>query len=696
MTATATAQQTQVLQVIEAMFGAAPGATLLAAGEEFLTAYPSTETLAQVLSGTTVFYGTSYSASLAPAQFADTFVSDLIGSRASTADKASLSASIVTQMTAGASQYEMIAQTVKHLSSLPPEDAAWGAAATYYNTSVVTKILDNLVGTTAAAADKTVIVDVIVGLLGDGLSLGRAVELLTTALDGVVHTDATWGNAAALFDNRIEVATYYSLDKAGTATDVGTLQQALAGVTDAASSVTSAKAVFDNPMSGMAQDGYLSGATVFVDMNGDGVLNTGEVSVTSDAQGNFTLPAGTFGSIVATGGTDIATNLPFTGSMSAPAGSAMVTPLTTLMQSMVTSGATVEQAQTQVLTALGLPATVNLQTLDAMAVAVGSGSAADRGAAAQVQAAMSQVANILSLGTAAIQGAASGTSATSAMAEMASALANNFAAATGTVDLTQTATLQSVMTEAAAATSTGAATAVTASLDNIASLMASANTSVDTAMAANPTDFTAAMSQVAKVQVVVQGSMSDSMVTGMAAGSITDTVSSFTGTALDTAVTAAVPGDLTPDVPATGGTPTTPPSGGGGTTPPPDSGGSGGGGDSGGGGGPVTHSLDTGGTFQTPTTFDAASGAGLFNFTDSVAIASFTTISNFAANDAISITGGGSNHLIVANNGADVVLTVNDNGIVSQITLVGVTTASTIIGSLAVFNALSVGDVTYS
>jgi len=112
--------------------------------------------------------------------------------------------------------------------------------------------------------------------------------------------------------------------------------------------------------------------------------------------------------------------------------------------------------------------------------------------------------------------------------------------------------------------------------------------------------------------------------------------------------------------------------------------------------GPVAQSLDVlGGTQQTPVSFDAASGLGLFSFTDSVATADFVSITNFSADDSISFTGGGSNHLVVANSGADVVLTVNASGTVSQITLVGVTTAATLIGSIVAFNALSVGDVSF-
>ena len=112
--------------------------------------------------------------------------------------------------------------------------------------------------------------------------------------------------------------------------------------------------------------------------------------------------------------------------------------------------------------------------------------------------------------------------------------------------------------------------------------------------------------------------------------------------------------------------------------------------------GAVTVSLDAlNGSFASPASYDAASAGGRFRFTDDVATASFTNITNFGANDSIAITGVGTNHLIVANDGADVVFTVNANGVVSQITLVGVTSASAIIGSLSDFNALGLGTVSY-
>ncbi|MDP2902956.1 MAG: Ig-like domain-containing protein, partial [Methylovulum sp.] len=111
--------------------------------------------------------------------------------------------------------------------------------------------------------------------------------------------------------------------------------------------------------------------------------------------------------------------------------------------------------------------------------------------------------------------------------------------------------------------------------------------------------------------------------------------------------------------------------------------------------GPTSQSLDAlTSSQQTPAVFNA--GTGAFALTDIIATTSFVHVSNFGADDAIAISGGGSNHLIVANDGADVLFTVNNNGTVSQITLVGVASASDIIGDLSAFNALSVGNLTYS
>ena len=58
-------------------------------------------------------------------------------------------------------------------------------------------------------------------------------------------------------------------------------------------------------------DGYIAGATVFADANGNGQLDEGESFTTTDSNGDYTL-TGT-GNLVAFGGTDISTGLAFNG-----------------------------------------------------------------------------------------------------------------------------------------------------------------------------------------------------------------------------------------------------------------------------------------------------------------------------------------------------------------------------------------------
>jgi len=119
-------------------------------------------------------------------------------------------------------------------------------------------------------------------------------------------------------------------------------------------------------LGGLAVDGYLQGATVFLDLNRNGTFDTGEPTTTTNTSGQYTLDYSSVTgsvtglSVVVTGGVDSDTGLAFTGKISAPVDTAaqaqVVTPLTTLVDSMVTQGlaANVSAARQQLATALGL------------------------------------------------------------------------------------------------------------------------------------------------------------------------------------------------------------------------------------------------------------------------------------------------------------------------------------------------------
>jgi len=167
---------------------------------------------------------------------------------------------------------------------------------------------------------------------------------------------------------------------------------------------------------GFVQDGYLANALVWVDGDNDGVrdwtdtnLNTiwddgeGEAWTLTDSVGHFDpIPGNGTLRIAAnpSGGTiDISTGLPFTGSFSAPSGSTVINPLTTLL---VAAGGDTDS----VLTALGLdPAIINidLTTYDPLAAASAAGTTPDKQALAiQMQSKAIQIANIMDIAVSAI------------------------------------------------------------------------------------------------------------------------------------------------------------------------------------------------------------------------------------------------------------------------------------------------------
>lgn len=109
--------------------------------------------------------------------------------------------------------------------------------------------------------------------------------------------------------------------------------------------------------SGKVVDGYLAGSTVFCDLNKNGVADTGEAHTLTDANGNYTLAEGCSATVVALGGTDATTGYDFKGTLKAPAGSAVVTPLTSLLAD---TGLT----PAQLATALNLAAGTDVTKLD--------------------------------------------------------------------------------------------------------------------------------------------------------------------------------------------------------------------------------------------------------------------------------------------------------------------------------------------
>ena len=99
--------------------------------------------------------------------------------------------------------------------------------------------------------------------------------------------------------------------------------------------------------SGVVADGYISGARVFRDEDEDGVYDAGETYVTTNSSGQYTGLGGSMDKpIVADGnnGTaiDTSTGIVFNAVLSAPAGSKVVNPITTVINELIKGDATLK------------------------------------------------------------------------------------------------------------------------------------------------------------------------------------------------------------------------------------------------------------------------------------------------------------------------------------------------------------------
>ena len=258
------------------------------------------------------------------------------------------------------------------------------------------------------------------------------------------------------------------------------------------------------PLSGEVVDGYIVNATVFQDVNGNQVFDSGEPNTTTDATGGFNIeldPNNPDAKLISFGGIDSSTGQSFTGTLTAPAGSSVITPLTSLVQSLVEKSAadgtpiSVADANAQLASALGLDGQ-DLLTLDPVEVVADGGSA-------DAYAAAAQVASVISAAAAA-QGGDEGDSA-AASEDVAAALAEQLLQATEDGNsnpediLNDSAVIQQALEDAGV--EAGEA-------EDVAGQVEAANTLIDDA-AENGGTPEEIQSAIASVQEVVQGNLVD-------------------------------------------------------------------------------------------------------------------------------------------------------------------------------------------
>ncbi|MCK1434963.1 tandem-95 repeat protein [Bradyrhizobium sp. 15] len=281
----------------------------------------------------------------------------------------------------------------------------------------------------------------------------------------------------------------------------------------------------------VAADGYIADALVFVDKadgNGvyNGILDLGESFTYTASDGTFSLDT-SGGQLVLQsvhgGGhntIDVLTGLPFNGTLKAPSGSTVVTPLTNLIVAVAGAGGDTAAAEASVKAALGLSDSVSLTTLDPIAATVSAapGAADVLAASIQVQATVAQLS------------AATGASAESVIG----ALAQTVAA--GNVDLGAPSTVSALATVVNNTLPPGQQLS-TADLNAVAQVVQESNAQISSSLA-NTTD----LSQVAQAAQVAFGDTTQAL-SDAANGAGTTTFSSvhndYTGAALEQKIAAA-------------------------------------------------------------------------------------------------------------------------------------------------------------
>ncbi|RJF95529.1 DUF4214 domain-containing protein [Noviherbaspirillum saxi] len=390
------------------------------------------------------------------------------------------------------------------------------------------------------------------GLLHAGQKRSDVIMSMVDA--GLGAPDGTPGKA--FIAHRLESATQAAEKQLATGTEipVARLVDIMTLVTAEAASVASASVKLDqysgSKIVGTVAVDYLRGATVFADANGNRVLDDGEAHSTSDGNGNFTL-FNAKGAIVATGGTGIATNLPYGGVLTALAGSTVVTPLTTLQQVLVEQGKTIAEARAAVLAAFGLSGKLDVQEYAPLTNALNeTASASERALAVQVHAVVVKIQNLVAAAGTALR-AVAGTDVTAAVASDAvfRSLAGLIQSRIDTViDLADKSVVKAVLTGSINSSNTeklsAAATSIQSMSTSFSTVLAETASKID--IAARETGFTLAVAKIAQIQVATQGTISNTIQVAARLGTLDSMIGTLTGAALDTIIKTSRVGDLDP------------------------------------------------------------------------------------------------------------------------------------------------------
>lgn len=151
------------------------------------------------------------------------------------------------------------------------------------NAEFVSKFVDQMVGNLVVESQKDDVKNILTAELNNGASKVDVVLTAVAALKAIPESDSVWGNAAAAFNNKVEVATYHTVQQQQATTTLNGLQSILASVDNTEASVTAAKTSVDNVSNPGQVYTATAGVDTFTGTAGDDTFNANSTSATTPA-----------------------------------------------------------------------------------------------------------------------------------------------------------------------------------------------------------------------------------------------------------------------------------------------------------------------------------------------------------------------------------------------------------------------------
>lgn len=154
------------------------------------------------------------------------------------------------------------------------------------NGEYATKVVNQLLAEASSTA-KAEAVTVLTAELNSGMSRSDAFVAAINFVNGTASTNTTFGTSAAAFDNKVAVATYYSVDKALSGSSLAALQNVISGVTSTASTVDTAKSTVDGSVNVGQTFSLTTGIDSLTGLGGNDTFNASFSTAATDPFGGL-------------------------------------------------------------------------------------------------------------------------------------------------------------------------------------------------------------------------------------------------------------------------------------------------------------------------------------------------------------------------------------------------------------------------